>query len=176
VIAELEKAGLEYFNPQKDDWKPEDAETEAVHLASDRILVFAVTGETFGVASLAEIGLAAAAVARSNRTLVVYVAPEVVPDEAFLQGLDSGARVRDSNNARKIVLAHLRKMTMTEMGVILVDDLADIAPKAIQAAAMYRQADSIQAMIRYGKDGRKPLNYDVLWAVVDSIPEGALHS
>lgn len=35
--------GINYFNPQVDDWKPELAEIEAEHLVNDDIVLFPVT-------------------------------------------------------------------------------------------------------------------------------------
>ena len=37
-IAKYNERGIEFFNPQKDDWKPEDAEIEADHLANDGVI------------------------------------------------------------------------------------------------------------------------------------------
>ena len=36
-IPEYERLGIAYFNPQVDDWKPEYADVEADHLATDTV-------------------------------------------------------------------------------------------------------------------------------------------
>lgn len=48
--------GIPYFNPQVEDWKPEDAVIEAEHLADDDVILFPVTSETYATGSLAETG------------------------------------------------------------------------------------------------------------------------
>ena len=45
-IEAFEAEGIEYFNPQVDDWTPELASVEARHLAGDAIITMVVTGET----------------------------------------------------------------------------------------------------------------------------------
>lgn len=35
--------GINFFNPQVNDWKPEDAIKEAKHLAEDTVILFPVT-------------------------------------------------------------------------------------------------------------------------------------
>src|SRR5574343_698328 len=104
VISELESNGISYFNPQVDNWAPECALEEAKHMTKDDIIVFAVTGETAGVASLAEIGIATANVltSREPRYLVVYIESEANP-------LIGEARAKDSNVARRLVIEHLSK-------------------------------------------------------------------
>ena len=164
VIEDLEAAGLDYFNPLKDDWSPEDAVNEAEHMANDRIIVFAITGETFGVASLAELGLSAAQIVTSDRTLIAYVAPEC--DEKARASTSEPKRYKDSDNARKIVLAHLSEMQKTNMDIILVKDIKDISDTVKQVARLHRSADAVQGMVRYGKDGITILNLAEVDAMV----------
>jgi len=62
-IARLKKEGIPFFNPQlpAGTWKPECAAIEANHLKNDRVVIFAVTDETWGYGSLAETGFSAKA-------------------------------------------------------------------------------------------------------------------
>ena len=53
-ISVYKEKGIEYFNPQKEDWCPEDADIEAQHLVQDEIVLFPVTDESYGCGSLAE--------------------------------------------------------------------------------------------------------------------------
>ena len=55
-IKDYEKEGIDYYNPQVDNWKPEDAKVEAEHLANDKIILFPVTRETSGLGSLVTVG------------------------------------------------------------------------------------------------------------------------
>lgn len=99
-----------YYNPQVPDgtWKPEMAKEEARHLATDDIIVMPVTDETYGFGSLGEIGMAIAQVLASPklRIAIVYVASEV--NVQLTIGNPSMAKA--SNNARKLVIEHLKKI------------------------------------------------------------------
>lgn len=107
-IAEYEARGMVYFNPLKANWTPDDAVEEAKHLQSDDILLFPVTGETYGSASLAELALAALSAETSDtpRYVIAYINPKA---DDSLQSLPTS--YKESNNARAIVLAHLRRMS-----------------------------------------------------------------
>ena len=48
--------GINYFNPQVEEWTPDSAELEAEHLANDKIVLFPITHETYGIGSLTELG------------------------------------------------------------------------------------------------------------------------
>jgi hypothetical protein len=39
-----------------DNWKPEDVDNEARHLAKDRVILFLILLETYGIGFLSEIG------------------------------------------------------------------------------------------------------------------------
>lgn len=103
VIAEFEKVGVQYFNPNRPDWTPECAVEEAKHMAEDEIIVFVVTGETTSFASLAEVGIAIANVLTSKEPR--YIA--LMIDETLNDGFDL-ALTKESNNARAIVTQHIR--------------------------------------------------------------------
>ena len=91
--------GVEYFDPQVEDWTPELASVEAEHLASDAIVVMVVTSETTAAASLVEAGLMVArAILEPEKSFVLYVAPEAFPE---LEG------AKDSNRARRLLTEHL---------------------------------------------------------------------
>src|SRR4051812_34994148 len=78
-IEAFSERGMEFFNPQKDDWKPEDAEIEAGHLADDAIILFPITGETYGTGSLAETGFSVLQAIRldDRRDFVIMVEQEL---------------------------------------------------------------------------------------------------
>ena len=93
--------GVDFFNPQVDDWSPELATIEADHLAGDAIIMMAVTGETVGAASLVEAGLLVArAIQEPNRFFLLYIEEEADP---LLEG------AKDSNRARRLLLEHLSR-------------------------------------------------------------------
>lgn len=76
-MAQFAEHGIPFFNPQVDNWTPELADVEAWHLANDRLVLFPVTGETFGFGSLAETGFSvqSALSVNANRFVLLYIAP-----------------------------------------------------------------------------------------------------
>jgi hypothetical protein len=98
--------GINYFNPQVEDWTPEMADIEARHLVEDDIILFPVTGETAGMGSLAETGFSMfqAMKTNMNRYFVFMVDPACDPNADIDPLL-----AKESRRARALVLAHLRK-------------------------------------------------------------------
>ena len=115
-MAKYRKFGIEFFNPQVDDWTPELADVEAHHLANDDVILFPVTGETLGTDSLAEIGFSVLTAMRwaSHRFVVVYVEPAV---HKALEMQDAVA-AKESNRARKLAIAHLRQSLPSNVFVV----------------------------------------------------------
>lgn len=114
--------GIAYFNPQKPEWREEDAVEEAWHLVNDEVILFPVTDETYAAGSLAESGFSILSALRSNdqRFVVIYIAPNVCP---ALQVADPAA-AKDSARARALVQAHLKKLN--HYNVFVVDSLAQM--------------------------------------------------
>jgi hypothetical protein len=106
-IAEFEKLGIDYFNPQVAEWTPECAAQESHHLANDDILVYPILGETYGAASLAESGYAVVQAMQSPkpRHVLLYVEPTVT---AALRE-QNPQLAKESDRARHLVRAHLGK-------------------------------------------------------------------
>lgn len=111
-ISEYEKKGIQYFNPQKEDWCPEDADTEAYHLTQDEILLFPVTDETYGCGSLAEIGFAVMRAMTSNQILVVFV------DYKVSEELTDVIAKKESLRTRDLVRSHLAKVSHPNVKVV----------------------------------------------------------
>jgi len=119
-ITEYEKLGIDYFNPVKDDWKPEDAEIEAEHLANDEIILFPVTDETLGLGSLGEVGFSILQAIKldSNRDIIVMIDKDL-NDEA--KGYFEESMIRESIKMRSLIRAHLKKLNYPN--VYMVDTL-----------------------------------------------------
>lgn len=98
VIARCDELGIACFNPVVPDWTPELAEIEADHLATDKVILFVITGETESYGSLAETGWAALAAQRNGQQ--VYFVVEDFPD---------GDPKSAPNRARKLVRSHAAK-------------------------------------------------------------------
>lgn len=120
-IQAYEQRGIQYYNPQKVDWKPEYATDEAIHLATDKMILFPVTSETYGLGSLAETGFSILQVLKleQNRDVLILI------DEKLDEGLMSDKELaRESMRARGLVLAHLRKLRLDR--VYLLPTLEDM--------------------------------------------------
>ncbi len=133
--------GIPCFNPQVDNWTPELAEVEAWHLANDPLLLFPVTGETYGFGSLAEAGFSvqAAMAPTAHRFVLVYIAPDV--DEALKQ--ESPEQAAASRRARALVLAHLKHTV--HPGVFIASSMADMRDKALKLYAALEHLEEARA-------------------------------
>lgn len=114
--------GMNYFNPQVDDWKPELAEIEAEHLVNDDIVIFPVTDETFGTGSLAETGFSIMQAINSNenRSVILMVDKDVKEELKIADPVAS----KESTRARALVRAHLNKVK--KPNVYIVDSLDEM--------------------------------------------------
>lgn len=119
-ISVYEKKGIDYFNPQKTEWKPEDAEIEALHLLQDDVILFPVTDETYGLGSLAEIGFAVTRAMTSNQMLIVFV------DSKVSDELTDVVAKKESLRTRTLVKAHLSKIDHPNVKVVnSLDDMLE---------------------------------------------------
>ena len=119
-MKEYDKQGILYFNPLKDDWKPEDATIEAEHLANDEILLFPVTDETFAFGSLAETGFSILQAIKLNqrREIIVMIDPDVKIPQSEEWGRDNESHRKDSIRTRALVMAHLRKLDYPNVWIV----------------------------------------------------------
>lgn len=139
----FKQQGIDFFNPNlgPGEWTPAFEPIEAENLATNEIILLPVTNESFGGASLAEIGFAAASIKGTDRHLIVYVAPEAndVPlandakkaianltasviddknsDFAAIMKCANEA-TKQSNRARGLVLKHLSKLNQANVHVV----------------------------------------------------------
>ena len=118
-IAEYKELGVNYFNPQVEHWDPSCAVLEAQHLKSDSIILFPVTGETFGFGSLAESGFSILHCISMNSMRDVVIMVDMKLDDEIVAR--SPEMAKDSMRARKLVVEHLRRIDLP--GVWLVNDL-----------------------------------------------------
>lgn len=124
--AAYDSAGITYFDPQKEDWKPEDADEEAGHLAEDAIILFPITGETYAMGSLAESGFSVLSALKldDRRDIVVFIDQNL--NESLLE---DKVRAKDSQRARALVKAHLKKVRLRN--VYVVDSLEEMQELSI---------------------------------------------
>ncbi len=119
-MKEYDKQGILYFNPLKDDWKPEDATIEAEHLANDEILLFPVTDETFAFGSLAETGFSILQAIKLNqrREIIVMIDPDVNIEEMAKASMEYQTQITESIRARALVMAHLKKLDYPNVWIV----------------------------------------------------------
>lgn len=122
-ISIYESRGINYFNPIKEDWKPEDAQIEAEHLANDDIICFPITHETYAFGSLGEVGFSILQAIKSDqrRDLIVMINPEVEIERSGLvigELLMVDAQTKDSIKMRSLVMAHLRKINYPNVYIV----------------------------------------------------------
>lgn len=135
LIPSYEKEGIEYFNPQVEDWDPSMAAIEADHLANDQIILFPVLSETYGSGSLSETGFSIAQAMRydSARDFVFLIDKDV--DEELK---DNEFAAKSSVRDRALVLAHLRKANLPN--VYLVETMEEMLEISI---ALYKAQETI---------------------------------
>ena len=114
-IERYQKGGVPFFNPLKDDWKPEDAEIEAEHLAEDAIILFPITSETFATGSLAEVGFSILNAIKldDRRDFVIMIHPTL--DSVLMQ---DEAAAKESLRSRALVMQHLKKLRLDHLYVV----------------------------------------------------------
>ncbi len=140
------KEGIPFFNPQVEDWKPEDAEREAEHLANDEVILFPITSETYATGSLSEVGFSILHAIRldDRREFVVMVDQELDPE------LNDPTAKKESLRSRALVLQHLKKLRLKN--VYLVDNLEQMLQVSIQ---LYRAAEITSSLRDYNPHNKK---------------------
>lgn len=132
--------GMNFFNPQVDNWTPECADIEADHLANDDIILFPVTGETFGTGSLAETGFSIIQTLKgnTNQSVVIMINPSV--NEVLLTS--NPVMAKDNLRARTLVRAHLQKIKRPN--VYIVEDLAEMFNVSLELYNIHTQLNILQ--------------------------------
>lgn len=96
IIPELEKHGIDYYNPQVKEWSEELIEIEAKAKEDADILLFVISKETRSIASMIE---AAEYIAKGREILLVI---ENIDDGQEIAGQKiTGQELKDLNRARK---------------------------------------------------------------------------
>jgi len=115
-IEAYQTEGITFFNPQKDDWSPADADIEADHLVNDDIVLFPITDETYAFGSLAETGFSVLQALKLNerREFIIMITPDVIPDES----IQHETLRKESVRARALVKAHLKKLNYPNVWVV----------------------------------------------------------
>lgn len=126
-IPAYELQGIDYFNPQVDDWKQELADIEADHLAHDVVQCWPVLGSTYGSASLGEQGFAIASSLRALSPLPKFIIP-MIELELSEELTDEVAR-KESLRTRKLLSTHMA--LNASPNVYVVDSLEEMLDVSI---------------------------------------------
>lgn len=135
--------GIKYFNPVKDDWKPEDAQEEAEHLANDEIILFPVTDESLGLGSLGEVGFSILQAIRLDSERAVIVMIDNTINDKAKAFINDDKVVIESIKMRALVNAHLKKLKYPN--VYIVDSLEDMLAVSLQL----NEINTIKTKIKY---------------------------
>jgi hypothetical protein len=133
-IATYEARNIPYYNPQVENWTPECAADEARHLAEDEVILFPVTGETYGTGSLAEVGFSILNAIRldDRRDFVVLI--ERTLDEVLKE---NETAFKESMRARALVHEHLRKLRLRNVYLVdTLDEMLAVSITAYEAASL----------------------------------------
>ena len=123
--------GIAFFDPNKTDWKPEDAEEEARHLADDDVILFPITSESYGIGSLSETGFTVLQATKLNdrQDLVIMIQPDLDPS------LDDLTVREESLRTRALVKQHLRKLRLGNLYMVdTLDEMLSISQQLYEAA------------------------------------------
>jgi hypothetical protein len=117
----FETEGINYFDSYKEDWRKEDIAKEAEHKLHDKVILQIITGETESFGSLAESGLLALSAFVRGQAYGLYI--EAHPSDSR----------SDTNRARTLVKAHVRKLNEQFPGLVyLADSIEDLTRFAIE--------------------------------------------
>ncbi len=119
-MSEYKRLGINYFNPQIENWHESCADIEAQHLADDQIILFPVTSETYAAGSLAEVGFSIlnAISLDDRRYFVILIVMELD------SRLDNEVARKESLRSRALVKQHLKKLRLSNL--YLVDSLEEM--------------------------------------------------
>lgn len=138
-MAKYEKMGVEYFNPQVEDWDPSLAEIEAEHLAKDQIILFPITSETYASGSLSEIGFSVmSAMKLDDRRDIVVLIDQELDDTLMADAIPA----KESLRARALVKQHLLAQNLPN--VYLVDSLEDMLNVSLALYEAAKHTDALQ--------------------------------
>ena len=145
-IETYQKAGSAFFNPQVDNWTPECAVEEAKHLAEDAVILFPVTGETYGTGSLAEIGFSILNAIRldDRRDFVIFVDQKL--DDCLMT--DNPPMAKDSIRARILVKQHLKKLNIANLYYVdAIDVMLELSVRLYDMADVRNRLEVFRKLI-----------------------------
>lgn len=149
-MAEYQGLKIKYYNPQvaPGTWDPKMANIEAEHLAHDEIILFPVTSESYGLGSLAETGYSILSALKLNgqRDVVILI------DQTLDQNLMESPEAKASLRARKLVLAHVKKLCLDRVYVVdTMDELLTVSLKLYHCAVIRSELRRYNPEVKFKK-------------------------
>lgn len=145
-VQRFSQAGIEFFNPLVDDWKPEDAIIEAEHLANDQIVCFPITGETYGAGSLAESGFSILNAVKLDERRDFILMIDMVLDKDLMENVELA---KESLRARALVMQHLKKLNLPNVYLVnTLPEMFDIAMTLYEANLVRSKVEKFQLRAR----------------------------
>jgi hypothetical protein len=137
LIPAYEKEGIEYFNPQVEDWDPSLAKIEADHLVNDQIVLFPVLGITYGTGSLAETGFSIAQAMRYDESRdFVFLIEDTLSDEL----MENADAAKESLRARALVSEHIKRANLPNAYIVnTIEEMLELS------IVLYRAQESVWA-------------------------------
>jgi len=133
-IKKYNELGINYFNPQVENWDGELAQHEAVHLSEDQIILLPVTGETYGSGSLTEIGFSILQTIKPEDTRYFIVLTE----ENLSKDLNDEIARNESIRSRRLVKEHLSKLNLKNVLIVKsLDEMLDTSLKVYELLCEY---------------------------------------
>lgn len=133
-IKKYNELGINYFNPQVENWNGELAQYEAAHLSKDQIILLPVTGETYGSGSLTEIGFSILQTLKPEDTRYFIVLTE----ENLSKDLNDEIARNESIRSRRLVKEHLNKLNLKNVLIVKsLDEMLDTSLKVYEMLCEY---------------------------------------
>lgn len=139
-IEKYNELEIEHYNPQVEDWKPEFAQVEAEHLATDKIIVFPITSESYGLGSLSEMGFSILNAIRLDRRrhFVVLI------DSGLDSNLTDKRLIDESIRGRELLLAHLKRLNLSDLYIVnTLDEMLEVS------IALYNSEKCKESIMQY---------------------------
>ena len=147
IKAECTKMGISFYDPVVPVWQEETGRLEVEALHTARILVMAITGETPGVASLAESGWAVASALLRKQVVGLYIdlgyqgkrttlTTMMVRIDTLLSNNASAETIEEtSRRARRLVMSHARELVKQFPNTLFIaNDLNELTKWTIGTA------------------------------------------
>jgi hypothetical protein len=137
-VSRFRELGIEFFNPQVENWRPECADNEALHLKNDEIILFPITGETYGTGSLAETGFSIVQAISKNHYVIVMI--EELNDVL----MSDAVAYKESARARVLVKAHLAGID--NPNVFVVQNFSEMLYLALELHKIYEKLSALKSV------------------------------